>query len=49
MSDGSLTIGAEPLRDFTHAVFEACGAPSDAASDVGELLVWANLRGGGCT
>ena len=45
MADDALRIHAEPLADFTQAVFKAVGMAEADAADVAELLVWANLRG----
>ena len=45
MADDGLLVQAQPLTDFTQAVFEAVGMVAGDAADVAELLVWANLRG----
>jgi ureidoglycolate dehydrogenase (NAD+) len=45
VADDGLLVQAQPLTDFTQAVFEAVGMVAGDAADVAELLVWANLRG----
>jgi ureidoglycolate dehydrogenase (NAD+) len=45
MSDGTIIVSAEALKDFAIRVFTACGVPPDNAALWADLLVWANLRG----
>lgn len=45
MVDGTVTIGAERLRDFVTQLMEAAGVPEKTAHLVGDSLVASNLRG----
>lgn len=46
MTDRSLCIGQEPLRDFVTRLFMARGMNEPDARSVAHVLVWADLRGG---
>lgn len=47
MAQKEVRVAREPLKEFTKEVFVRVGVPPEDAETEAEVLVWANLRGGG--